>query len=145
MNIIRKYKLNKLKYYDLNEEESYRLNIIFKNINYNKKDEELIEFIYNNFFDLKEIKLNNFQPNDNCKLYFKGSKFILHYIINNELLWINEAFFNFINKFKKDNIKTSLVITKLISEIYKINIYKTICSDGWLDGIMEINYKNEYN
>ena len=145
MNIIRKYKLNKLKYYDLNEEESYRLNIILKNINYNKKDEELIEFIYNNFFDLKEIKLNNFQPNDNCKLYFKGSKFILHYIINNELLWINEAFFNFINKFKKDNIKTSLVITKLISEIYKINIYKTICSDGWLDGIMEINYKNEYN
>src|SRR6478735_11814526 len=139
MNIIRKYKLNKLKYYDLNEEESYRLNIILKNINYNKKDEELIEFIYNNFFDLKEIKLNNFQPNDNCKLYFKGSKFILHYIINNELLLINEAFFNFINKFKKDNIKTSLVITKLISEIYKINIYKTICSDGWLDGIMEIN------
>src|SRR6478735_3957092 len=105
MNIIRKYKLNKLKYYDLTDEESYRLNIIFKNINYNKKDEELIEFIYNNFFDLKEIKLNNIQPNDNRKLYFKDSKFILDYIIDIEILWINETFFKFINKFKKDNIK----------------------------------------
>src|SRR6478735_4102556 len=91
MNIIRRYKLHILNIEYLTEKELKDLNIIFNEINYCKENYELINFIYNNMLNLKQVELKEYP---NYLFYFKDDKCIFcHHLkynwfyVNDDLIW----------------------------------------------------------
>ena len=138
MNIIRKYKLHKLFKNSLTKKEIKDFNIILKYIKYSKENYEVIEFIYNNFFNLEKVKFKGYP---NKIFYFKDGKFIFEFyheiiIVNNELWEIFE------NKFKYNNYTISYLFKFIIEKAYKLNIIDVIKRFGrYDDNELEILYK----
>ena len=87
MNIIRKYKLSKLKYYSLTSKESENLDILFYYIEYCKENYNLIDFIYNNFFDFIKIKLPLQHYKKHIFYYKKDYKYYIAYDLNNKYIF----------------------------------------------------------
>src|SRR6478735_4947050 len=121
MNIVRRYKLSLLKYDSLTKKELTDLNIIFKSVNYCKENYELINFIYNNFFNLKQVKLEKY-PDD--IFYFKDDKYIFDqdlkdpwFGVNHKLIW--DVFYN---KFNYNYEETRDLIKDIVKQVYKLHI-----------------------
>src|SRR6478735_12608352 len=117
MNIIRKYKLSLLKYDILTEKELSDLNIIFKEVKYSKENEEGINFIYNNLFNLKQVKLSKYSI-----FYFKDDKFIFEHSVNShwicfnyELIWLV-----FEDKFNYNYQEIIQLIKGIMKQVYKL-------------------------
>jgi|SRR6478735_1879179 len=114
-NIIRKYKLQLLNYNTLTEKELLDLNIIFEEIKYCKENFEIIEYIYNNFFNLIERKsISNdiyyYNNVNDCKLSINTSKQVL-------LLKSNLMFF--------DKYSQSKLIC-ILEKVYNFENYKLV-------------------
>src|SRR6478735_812592 len=87
MNIVRRYKLSLLKYDTLTEKELTDLNIIFKEVKYSKENYKLINFIYNNMLNLKQVKLKEYPD---YIFYFKDDKCIFEHDLNSYWISFND-------------------------------------------------------
>src|SRR6478735_3168643 len=121
MNIIRKYKLSLLKYDFLTKKELEDLNIIFKEVKYCKENFELIEFIYNNILNLKQVKLKEYPDyimyfNDKNKNIFQRDLKYKDFYINDELIWSV-----FENKFNLNYKETRQLIKNIAEQTYKLS------------------------
>src|SRR6478735_8242485 len=119
MNIIRKYKLHILKYDSLTKKEVDDLNIIFKFVKYCKENFDLINFIYNNILNLKQVSLKYYSISN---FYFKDDKYIFQHdlksdylYINNDLIWVV-----FKNKFNYNYQEICDLIKRIVEEAYKL-------------------------
>jgi len=101
MNIIRLYKLHKTFGNFLTEKELDDLNLIFQYVNYSKENYTQIDFIYNNFFNLKVFK-HDLYPNS--IFYFKENNVIFEYLYPNESIWTNNKIYIPILKITLQNI-----------------------------------------
>jgi len=143
MNIIRKYKLSLLKYDFLTKKELEDLNIIFKEVKYCKENFELIEFIYNNLLNLKQVKLKDY-PND--IFYFKDDKVIFEqYLLNTTLFFVNYYLIwgVFETKFNYNYQEIRNLIKRIVEQSYKMT---EITPRGYiLKDLLQQAYKLEYN
>src|SRR6478735_9095414 len=120
MNIIRKYKIHLLNIEDLTEKKLTDLNIIFKSVNYTKENFEVINFIYNNMFNLKQVKLKEYS---NDIFYFKDDKIIFIYHLKDNFFSFNYYLIwrVFQDKFKYSRDKTSGLIKCIIEDAYNLS------------------------
>ena len=126
MNIIRRYKIHKLFKNSLTKNELKYLNFIFKQVKYCQENYKLIEYIYNNFFNLKKIKFKKY----NLICYFKENKCIFY--IENGIIYFNY-------KITKNNLANTFGL--IISKYYNIkSVYYQI---AWNHNIEAI--EDEYN
>jgi len=86
MNIIRKYKIHLLYKNTLIKKELYDLKIIFKYVKYYKGNYKLIDFIYNNFFNLEKVILPQY-PND--IFWFKKDILCFNHNLKNNRVSVN--------------------------------------------------------
>jgi len=120
MNIIRKYKLSLLKYDSLTKKEVEDLNIIFKEVKYSKENFELINFIYNNLLNLKQVKLVKYPEylfyfkDDNC--IFKKDLYSSWLGVNSDLIWKV-----FETKFGYNYQEIQKLIKGIVEPVYKLN------------------------
>jgi len=130
MNIIRRYKIHLLYKEILTEKEFNDLNIIFKSVNYSKENFELIEFIYYNILNLKQVRLKGFH---NFLFYFKDDECIFEqdlnctwFGVNNYLIWsVFETKFNYnyqeIGEFIKDIVGKAYKLNEVTPDFETIN------------------------
>ena len=119
MNIIRKYKLHILNYNTLTEKELTDLNIIFDHVKYSKQNEEVINFIYNNFFNLKQVKAKKCPD---IILYFnnKGEHIFQHNLKDNFFSFNYYLIWEYFKKqFKYSQDEISILIKCIIEDAYK--------------------------
>src|SRR6478735_403583 len=120
MNIVRRYKIHLINKECLTEKELEDLNIIFNHVKYSKENYELIEFIYNNILNLKQVKIVKYSG---YLFYFKDNKCIFQqdlnyndFYVNDELIWT--VFDNEFN-YKHSEIKT--LIKGIVEQAYKLS------------------------
>jgi len=119
VNIIRRFKIHLLNIEYLAEKELSELNIIFRYINYCKENYELINFIYNHFFNLEKSKIPHPNYNiiwinkDNIKIF--GENFNDGYLAFNNKIW-----HIFINKFHYSFHGVDCLIKNILKDIFNI-------------------------
>lgn len=136
MNIIRRYKIHLL-FNCLTDKELKDLEFIFQIVKYCKENYELINYIYNNYPNLKQIKFKSF-PNNIC--YFNNNKIIFikevdskWLLYNNDLIFDNSYFYEICINYSKSNYD----ILKHISSWYEKELEKQ-----YLNYINELNTKS---
>jgi len=145
MNIIRKYKIHLLNKETLIKKEVDDLNNIFEIVKYSKENYDLIDFIYNNFFNLKELKLKEysniiFYLNKDDKFVFENDLNVEWFFVRDNLIWsILE------NKFNYKKYEIIDLIKDIFEDIYKIDKIKPIKLTITSPNIIEELYINEYN
>ena len=146
MNIIRRYKIHLLKYDALTEKELTDLNTIFKSVKYCKENEEVINFIYNNLLNLKQVKLYNYPDyimyfNDKNENIFQQS-LKSNYLYTKLLIWSV-----FKDEFGYNGQETRKLIKGIVEQAYKLSGITTDWQFSRFFNIVEEVYKqqNEYN
>ena len=144
MNIIRKYKLSLLDIETLTEKELLDLNLIFSYIKYSKENEEVINFVYSNLFNLKIVKLENFPD---FLYFFKEDQCIFSYNLIDNFFGIKNDFHEkFFTQFNYTDLQIQELIKSIIEQKYKlINIIPYKNSFYIYFNNVEKIYKYEYN
>jgi len=144
MNIVRKYKLSLIKYNSLTEKELVDLNLIFNYVKYCKENEEIINFIYNNLLNLKQVKLLEWS---NREFWFKEDKCIMElnsdncFGINYKLIWyVFETKFNYNLLQIRDLIKFIVINHYKLQNIIPVTVDEFYFS--FVEKIYEHNKKN---
>src|SRR6478735_8994070 len=140
MNIIRKYKLHLLNFDCLTEKEFSELNIIFKYINYCCiENYEVIEFIYNNFLNLKQVELKKYKD---YKFYGKDDKLIFAQDLNNSEILIDPDLWIIFRKYFSYNIFLLRYMTNLLANILTelYNLKKYLINENTLKSFIKIEY-----
>jgi len=115
MNIIRQYKIH-LIFNCLTEKEISDLNTIFKFIEFHKKNYDLIDFIYNNLLNLKEIHLDEYP---NHIFWFNEDRVILEYYPKKNYVGVRYNIFP--SESYQKTQENNFLIKKVLMEFYKIN------------------------
>jgi len=110
MNIVRKIKLRKLKFYTCN-----------------KKESKLLDFIENYFLNLKIIKLKRFS---NHIFWFKNNKCIFEYNLKYNIFTVKYTkFWEIFNiHFNYNDDQTNKLIKDVIEDVYKLSIIQNSIS-----------------
>ena len=120
MNLIRQYKL-------------YRLGIPLS-----EKNKEIIEFIVNNFHDLKEVKaIESVDYSSSTYWFNKNNEYIFEVSINKALY---VRYDGLLKVLKKTYLIENIIIEEFLKYLIK-TIYKTICSEDKMYYGLNIDYK----
>src|SRR6478735_4871203 len=117
MNIVRRYKLSLLKYDSLTEKELEDLNIILKYFKFTKENFDLINFIYNNLLNLKQVELKEYPD---YIMYFKNDKCIFKQDLNSPWFEVNYDLIWSVFETKLGYNETSNLIKGIVEQAYKL-------------------------
>jgi len=122
MNIIRRYKIHLINKKCLTETELEDLNMIFNHVKYSKENYEVIDFMYNNFFNLEQVKFKKYPyylfyfREDNDKFIFRQDLNSSWVGVNDDLIWSV-----FEDKFGYNYKEIETLIKSIVEQIYKLN------------------------